>query len=40
MLEATGRGTDAPSVVVPSSQALAKAAADLTRDAASLLTAA
>lgn len=40
VLEATGQGTDAPSAVVPSSQALAKAAADLTRDAASLLTAA
>ena len=40
VVEATGRGAGAPSVVVPSSQTLAKAAADLTRDAASLLTAA
>ncbi|MCB2176768.1 MAG: hypothetical protein KQH57_13225 [Actinomycetales bacterium] len=40
VLEATGRGAGTPSVVVPSSQTLARAAGDLTRDAASLLTAA
>lgn len=40
VLEATGRGAGAPSAALPSSDTLAKAAADLTRDAASLLTAA